>query len=177
MTQLTFGGELRRLREQHGLSLKKFAHLVHYDPDYLSKIENGLKPPTATLAARCDSELEADGALSASSERLVGAGCVVVMAEEIHAAKHVHEIHSFSPGVFTSPDTGPIGRVVEGQPRLLARSLAAPTYPTPERRFASVWSPRVSVTTVSCCVACKASMAWSSSVSEWDTSPPRSWFR
>lgn len=65
MTQLTFGGELRRLREQLGLSLKKFAHLVHYDPGYLSKIENGLKPPNATLAARCDAELEADGALSA----------------------------------------------------------------------------------------------------------------
>ncbi|MGH3924079.1 MAG: helix-turn-helix domain-containing protein, partial [Pseudonocardiaceae bacterium] len=65
MTQQTFGGELRRLREQRGLSLKKFAHLVHYDPGYLSKIENGLKPPTATLAARCDAELDADGALSA----------------------------------------------------------------------------------------------------------------
>ncbi|MGH3942582.1 MAG: helix-turn-helix domain-containing protein [Pseudonocardiaceae bacterium] len=64
MTQQTFGGELRRLREQRGLSLKKFAKLVHYDPGYLSKVENGLKPPTAPLAARCDAELDADGALS-----------------------------------------------------------------------------------------------------------------
>jgi transcriptional regulator with XRE-family HTH domain len=46
----TFGDEPRRLREQRGLSLKKFASLVLYDPGYLSKIENGLKPPTATLA-------------------------------------------------------------------------------------------------------------------------------
>jgi len=64
MTQQTFGSELRRLREQRGLSLKKFAQLVHYDPGYLSKIENGLKPPNATVAARCDAELAADGALS-----------------------------------------------------------------------------------------------------------------
>ncbi len=68
---------------------------------------------------------------SAASEHLTGVGCVVIMADEIHAAKHVHKIHSTSAGAFTSPDTGPIGRVVEGKPRLLARPLAAPTYPTP----------------------------------------------
>lgn len=61
MGQSTFGGELRRLREQRGLSLKKFAQLVHYDSGYLSKIENGLKPLTATLATACDEVLDTDG--------------------------------------------------------------------------------------------------------------------
>ncbi|MGH8881557.1 MAG: asparaginase domain-containing protein [Stackebrandtia sp.] len=70
---------------------------------------------------------------TAASEHLAGVGCVVVMADEIHAAKHVHKIHSTDPGAFASPDTGPIGRVVEGNPRLLARPMAAPTYPTPAR--------------------------------------------
>ncbi|MGH3836156.1 MAG: helix-turn-helix domain-containing protein [Pseudonocardiaceae bacterium] len=65
MNQPAFGDELRRLRLQRGLSLKKFAQLVHYDPGYLSKIENGLKPPTGTVAGRCDAALEADGTLSA----------------------------------------------------------------------------------------------------------------
>lgn len=65
MNQPTFGDELRRLRRQHGLSLKKFAQLVHYDPGYLSKIENGLKPPTDAVAGACDAVLEADGILSA----------------------------------------------------------------------------------------------------------------
>lgn len=65
MSQPTFGAELRTLREQHGISLKKFAQLVHYDPGYLSKIENGIKPPTSTLAARCDAILRTGGALSA----------------------------------------------------------------------------------------------------------------
>lgn len=65
MNQPTFGDELRRLRQQRGLSLKKFAQLVHYDPGYLSKIENGLKPPTDAIVGRCDAVLEADGALAA----------------------------------------------------------------------------------------------------------------
>lgn len=65
MNQPAFGDELRRLRQQRGLALKKFARLVHYDPGYLSKIENGLKPPTGTVAARCEAALDAAGALFA----------------------------------------------------------------------------------------------------------------
>ncbi|MEO7195335.1 MAG: helix-turn-helix transcriptional regulator [Pseudonocardiaceae bacterium] len=65
MEQPNFGGELRRLRQQRGLSLKKFAQVVHYDPGYLSKIENGGKPPTATFAAKCDAALKTGGSLSA----------------------------------------------------------------------------------------------------------------
>ncbi|MGH3972523.1 MAG: helix-turn-helix domain-containing protein [Pseudonocardiaceae bacterium] len=37
MGEPVFGDELRRQREQRGLSLKKFARLVHYDPGYLSR--------------------------------------------------------------------------------------------------------------------------------------------
>ncbi|MEO7195336.1 MAG: asparaginase [Pseudonocardiaceae bacterium] len=70
---------------------------------------------------------------AAASAHLAGAGCVVVMADEIHAAKHVHKMHSASPSAFASPDTGPIGRVVEGVPHLWSRPTASPTYPTPTR--------------------------------------------
>ncbi|MGQ0777353.1 MAG: helix-turn-helix domain-containing protein [Pseudonocardiales bacterium] len=65
MGEPVFGDELRRLREQLGLSLKKFAKLVHYDSGYLSKIENSLKPPTKTLAKACDEALGAGERLSA----------------------------------------------------------------------------------------------------------------
>ena len=65
MGEPVFGDELRRLRGQRGLSLKKFAKLVHYDPGYLSKIENGLKPPTRALAKACDVALGTDVRLSA----------------------------------------------------------------------------------------------------------------
>jgi len=69
----------------------------------------------------------------AASRQLSGVGCLVVMSDEIHAARHVHKMHSTSPGAFGSPDAGPVGRVVEGIPRLFARPVAAPTYPVPTR--------------------------------------------
>ncbi|MBV9011377.1 MAG: helix-turn-helix domain-containing protein [Pseudonocardiales bacterium] len=65
MEQPNFGGELRGLRQQRGLSLKEFAQLVHYDPGYISKIENGRKAPTAMFAARCDAALRTGSSLSA----------------------------------------------------------------------------------------------------------------
>ncbi|MGH3903764.1 MAG: helix-turn-helix domain-containing protein [Pseudonocardiaceae bacterium] len=64
MNQPTFGSELRRLRDQRGLSLKKFGKLANYDPGYLSKIENGVKPPTVTLAKACDTALHTGGRLA-----------------------------------------------------------------------------------------------------------------
>ena len=70
---------------------------------------------------------------AAASTHLTGVGCVVVMADEIHAAKHVHKMNSTSRGAFASPDTGPIGRVVEEDPYLMTRSITAPTYPIPTR--------------------------------------------
>jgi hypothetical protein len=69
MNQPTFGDELRRRRVQRGVSLKQLSRLVHFDPGYLSKIENGLKPPTDTVASKCDAALEAGGTLSALAPR------------------------------------------------------------------------------------------------------------
>lgn len=61
----TFGGELRRLRTEAGVSLAELARRVHYDKSYLSKIESGAKRPAASVARRCDAALGADGALAA----------------------------------------------------------------------------------------------------------------
>ncbi|MFP8903092.1 asparaginase [Streptomyces atacamensis] len=46
-----------------------------------------------------------------------GAGILVVLGEEIHAARHVRKMHTTSPGAFGSPNTGPVGHVVEGVAR------------------------------------------------------------
>ncbi|MEU9027225.1 helix-turn-helix domain-containing protein [Streptomyces sp. NPDC048383] len=59
-----FGAALRRIRTERGLSLSGLARLMHYSKGYLSKIENGTKPPTADLAQRCDEALGAGGALA-----------------------------------------------------------------------------------------------------------------
>jgi transcriptional regulator with XRE-family HTH domain len=58
MEELLFGYELRRLRRAAGHSLKAFAQLVHYDPSYISKLENGLKRPTHDVAIACDNVLD-----------------------------------------------------------------------------------------------------------------------
>jgi len=57
MVESTFGQELRRLRSAAGLSLRRLARQAHYDPGYLSKVENGVKHPTSELAAACDRAL------------------------------------------------------------------------------------------------------------------------
>jgi transcriptional regulator with XRE-family HTH domain len=61
----TFGQELRRLRQQQGISLARFAELVNYDASYLSRIENGRRSPTTALAQACETALHADGTLAA----------------------------------------------------------------------------------------------------------------
>jgi transcriptional regulator with XRE-family HTH domain/tetratricopeptide (TPR) repeat protein len=61
----TFGAELRRLRRAAGLSLSGLADRVHYSKGYLSKVETGLTTPNSALAALCEAELDAAGALTA----------------------------------------------------------------------------------------------------------------
>jgi L-asparaginase len=50
-----------------------------------------------------------------------GAGVLVVMNDEIHAARHVRKRHTSAPSTFGSPLTGPAGYVSEDRVRLLTR--------------------------------------------------------
>ncbi|GHD93012.1 nSTAND1 domain-containing NTPase [Streptomyces naganishii] len=58
-----FPRQLRRLRQQRGLSLAELARRTHYSKGYLSKIETGAKRATADVARRCDEVLDAGGEL------------------------------------------------------------------------------------------------------------------
>jgi transcriptional regulator with XRE-family HTH domain len=62
--QRLFSSELRRRRLGAGLSLGDMAKLANYSKGYLSKIENGHKPPGVDVARRLDAVLGADGQLS-----------------------------------------------------------------------------------------------------------------
>ncbi|MER0444087.1 helix-turn-helix domain-containing protein [Streptomyces sp. Edi4] len=76
-----FAAELRRLRGLRKVSLTGLARSIHYSKGYLSKIENGSKPPTLDVARRCDDVLEARGALV----RLLPAAATVPEARTAHA--------------------------------------------------------------------------------------------
>ncbi|MFE5484819.1 asparaginase [Streptomyces sp. NPDC056527] len=48
-------------------------------------------------------------------------GVLVVLADEIHAARLARKTHTTSVATFGSPGAGPLGMVVEGEPRILLR--------------------------------------------------------
>ena len=71
-------------------------------------------------------------------------GCLVVLADEIHAARRVRKTHATSGATFQSPNGGSLGYVVEGRPRVL-NALAHRT-PVPPRR--DTRRPTVALVTV-----------------------------
>jgi transcriptional regulator with XRE-family HTH domain len=64
-TSAEFGLELRRRRLEKGISLAQLARTVHYNKGYLSRIENGTRPPSQELVRLCDAALDAGGELAA----------------------------------------------------------------------------------------------------------------
>ena len=75
----------------------------------------GADGPANLLAAAC----------VATSEAARGLGTLVVMNDEIHAARFVRKAHTALTSAFVSDMAGPLGLVAEGRVRLLARVARA----------------------------------------------------
>jgi L-asparaginase len=75
----------------------------------------------------------------AASNCARGLGCVVVMGDQIHAARWVAKAHTASPAAFISPGFGPLGHVAEGRVHLPVRLRdRSPTFSLVPRRTVRV---------------------------------------
>ncbi|GHE11953.1 asparaginase [Streptomyces alanosinicus] len=109
----------------------------------------GSAPVVFTGAMRTAAAAGADGpanllasAQTAVASEVRGMGVLVVLSDEIHAARHVRKMHTTSTGAFASPQTGPVGYVEEGNPHV--RGILAPVPPVPRP---SSQLPRVELVT------------------------------
>ena len=82
-------------------------------------------PVVVTGAMRHPDSAGADGPANlyaairvAASPAARGLGTLVVMSDEVHGARFVRKNHTSSTGAFVSPGFGPLGLVVEGDPRI-----------------------------------------------------------
>jgi L-asparaginase len=106
-------------------------------------------PVVLTGASRPGSRPGADGPANlldavalASAPAAAGLGTAVVFGGEIHDAMTVRKVDSTSPAGFGSPNTGPLGRIVEGRVWLHACPIPPPALEVPslEHRVAIVTS-------------------------------------
>jgi L-asparaginase len=67
----------------------------------------------------------------AAGSEFRGDGCLVVLNDQVHAARYVRKTHSTSPATFAAPNAGPLGQFVEGVPVRVARLPGRFTVPRP----------------------------------------------
>ena len=110
----------------------------------------GPQPVVVTGALRGPAQAGADGPANLLAAVQVAAaasfrdqGVLVVLADEVHAARRVRKTHTTSPAAFASPDGGPLGRLVEGRPVALAALGHRTVVPA-----AGAGAPRVALVTL-----------------------------
>ncbi|HEX4259367.1 MAG TPA: asparaginase [Streptosporangiaceae bacterium] len=102
----------------------------------LDLVYGGDAPVVFTGAMRNPTLAGADGPANllaavtvAAAPQARGLGALVVLGDEIHAARFVRKAHTTSVAAFISPPAGPLGFVAEGRAVLLTRPAHRPALP------------------------------------------------
>ena len=117
----------------------------------LDLLHPGPRPIVVTGAMRNPTLAGADGPANILAAVRVAAdpaardlGCLVVLADEIHAAARVRKLHTMSVAAFASPVGGPLGYLAEGRVRIVQRPVGRCALPPLPDGFAT---PRVGLCT------------------------------
>ena len=141
---LTLDDQLRICREARDAARRGMGVVVTHGTDTLEEtamlcdvLHDAEAPIVFTGAIRPASAPGADGPANlgdavsvAASEAAAGMGVLVCFGGEIHHARCVRKTDTTSLVAFSSPQTGPLGRVTEGHPtHLVARAAQPATRP------------------------------------------------
>jgi L-asparaginase len=143
---LTVADQLRICREARDAARRGLGVVVTHGTDTLEEtamlcdvLHDAEAPIVFTGAIRTATAPGADGPANlvdavsvAASQEAAGTGVLVVFGGEIHHARCVRKTDTTSLTAFSSPQTGPLGRVTEGHPTMWSRLPRNPPLDPPD---------------------------------------------